>query len=106
MADFNQSLNKDTVNNLFTSARWDSDISKWINDSALWHTNAAGISVPTGEENPLPSKLWGSKMELYGASLATRPLATAVAIGTTFTIVDDIGNFDSYISDGTNWLEV
>ncbi|OPZ42508.1 MAG: hypothetical protein BWY95_02358 [Bacteroidetes bacterium ADurb.BinA104] len=45
-------------------------------------------------------------MELYGASLDDRPDATTVPIGTTFTIVDDTGNFDSYISDGTNWMEV
>jgi len=51
-------------------------------------------------------KLSGSKMEIYGASLATRPAATAVAVGATFTIVDDTGNFDSYISNGTDWLEV
>ena len=51
-------------------------------------------------------QLSGSKMEIYGASLATRPAATAVAVGATFTIVDDTGNFDSYISNGTDWLEV
>lgn len=51
-------------------------------------------------------QLSGSKMELYGASLDDRPDATTVPIGTTFTIVDDTGNFDSYISDGTNWMEV
>lgn len=46
------------------------------------------------------------KMELYGASLAARPEAATVAVGATFTIVDDTGNFDSYISNGTDWLEV
>ena len=60
MADYNQSLNKDAVNNLFTSARWDSDISRWINDTALWHKNEAGILVATGKENPLPTQLSGS----------------------------------------------
>lgn len=60
MADYAQSLNKDTVNNLFTSARWDSDNSKWMNDSALWHLNAAGILVPTGVVNPLPVSVSGS----------------------------------------------
>ncbi len=47
-----------------------------------------------------------AKRKLYGASLADRPAATAVAVGTTFTIVDDARNYDSWISDGTNWLEV
>lgn len=46
------------------------------------------------------------KMELYGASLGDRPDANTVAAGTTFTIVDSTGNFDSWISDGSNWLEV
>lgn len=55
---------------------------------------------------PATVQLSGSKMKLYGASLADRPAATAVAVGTTFTIVDDARNYDSWISDGTNWLEV
>lgn len=64
MADYNQSLNKDAVNNLFTSARWDANISKWINDTALWHKNEAGILVATGKENPLPTQLSGRKTNL------------------------------------------
>ena len=53
-----------------------------------------------------PVKLSGSKMELYGVAIEDRPDANTVAVGATFTIVDDTGNFDSYISNGTDWLEV
>ena len=59
-----------------------------------------------GGTGAAPVQLSGSKMELYGASLNDRPDATTVPIGATFTIVDDTGNFDSYISNGTDWLEV
>jgi hypothetical protein len=51
-------------------------------------------------------QLSGSKMELYGVAIEDRPDANTVAVGATFTIVDDTGNFDSYISNGTDWLEV
>jgi hypothetical protein len=51
-------------------------------------------------------KLSGSKMELYGVAIEDRPDANTVAVGATFTIVDDTGNFDSWISDGSNWLGV
>lgn len=60
MAEYPHSLNKDTVNNLFTSSRYDSDISKWVNDTALWHQNDSGVLVPTGSANPLPTQLSGS----------------------------------------------
>ena len=63
-----------------------------------------GSIIP--DSQAVPTKLTGSKMELYGASLDDRPDATTVPIGATFTIVDDTGNFDSYISNGTNWMEV
>ena len=63
-------------------------------------------ALETKLNRTLDVQLSGSKMEIYGASLATRPAATAVAVGATFTIVDDTGNFDSYISNGTDWLEV
>lgn len=64
MAEYPQSLNKDTVNNLFTSSRYDSDISKWVNDTALWHQNDSGVLVPTGSANPLPTQLSGSNFEV------------------------------------------
>jgi len=63
-------------------------------------------SIPAGANEIGKVQLSGSKMELYGATVATRPAATAVAIGTTFTIIDSTGNFDSWISDGMNWREV
>lgn len=56
--------------------------------------------------SPAVTQLSGSKMELYGASLDDRPDATTVPIGGTFTILDDTGEFETWISDGTNWLEV
>ena len=55
---------------------------------------------------PAVTQLSGSKMELYGVAIEDRPDANTVAVGATFTIVDDTGNFDSYISNGTDWLEV
>lgn len=66
--------------------------------------NATGeLFTPT---NPGTVTLSGSKMEMYGVAIEDRPDANTVAVGATFTIVDDTGNFDSYISNGTDWLEV
>lgn len=72
------------------------------------------IHDPTTPQNKLkvnadgsiPTTLSGSKMKLYGASLADRPAANAVQAGATFTIVDSSQEFKSWMSDGTNWLEV
>ena len=63
--------------------------------------NATGVT-PT---NSLPVQLSGSKMELYGATVATRPAATSVAAGTTFTIVDDTQDFKTWMSNGVDWGE-
>ena len=63
-------------------------------------------SIPAGANEIGKVQLSGSKMELYGVAIEDRPDANTVAVGATFTIVDDTGNFDSYISDGTNWMEV
>jgi len=49
-------------------------------------------------------QLSGSNMELYGATTATRPAATAVAVGTTFTVCN--ASLDTTISDGTNWVAI
>lgn len=49
-------------------------------------------------------QLSGSKMELYGATVAERPAANTVPKGATFTLINS--NFDSWISDGMNWTEV
>ena len=64
------------------------------------------IDAITAGTTPVVSKLSGSKMELYEASLDDRPDATTVPIAATFTIVDSTGNFDSWISNGVKWLEV
>lgn len=64
------------------------------------------IDAITTGTTPAVTQLTGSKMELYGVAIEDRPDANTVAVGATFTIVDDTGNFDSYISDGTNWMEV
>lgn len=49
--------------------------------------------------------LSGSSMELYGTTIAGRPLANTVEIGTTFTIVDNTQEFNTWMSDGTTWGE-
>ncbi len=64
------------------------------------------IDKITSGTTPAVTTLSGSKMELYGVAIEDRPDANTVAVGATFTIVDDTGNFDSYISNGTDWLEV
>lgn len=64
------------------------------------------IDAITTGTTPAVTQLTGSKMELYGVAIEDRPDANTVAVGATFTIVDDTGNFDSWISDGSNWLEV
>lgn len=64
------------------------------------------IDAITSGDTPATAQLTGSKMELYGVAIEDRPDANTVAVGATFTIVDDTGNFDSYISNGTDWLEV
>lgn len=64
------------------------------------------IDAITSGDTPATAQLTGSKMELYGVAIEDRPDANTVAVGATFTIVDDTGNFDSYISNGTNWMEV
>lgn len=64
------------------------------------------IDAITTGTTPAVTQLTGSKMELYGVAIEDRPDANTVAVGATFTIVDDTGNFDSYISNGTNWMEV
>ncbi len=57
------------------------------------------------EDGSVNTKLTGSNMELYGASINDRPAANTVPAGATFTIVDrDLDK--NWISDGTNWEEV
>jgi len=64
------------------------------------------IDAITDGTSPAVTQLSGSKMEVYGTSLDDRPDATTVPIGATFTIVDASQEFRSWISDGTNWVEV
>ena len=77
-------------------------------DGLIWGKTSGGVYVPVkcNADGAVVTELSGSKMELYGATINDRPAANTVAKGATFTIVDDTGNFDSYISNGTDWLEV
>jgi len=77
-------------------------------DGLIWGKTSGGVYVPVkcNADGAVVTELSGSKMELYGVAIEDRPDANTVAVGATFTIVDDTGNFDSYISDGTNWMEV
>lgn len=52
---------------------------------------------------PVDAQLSGSLMELYGATIADRPLVTAVPVGATFTAVT---TQMSWQSDGTNWVVI
>ena len=51
-------------------------------------------------------QLSGTMTERYGADVNSRPLADTVPTGATFTIVDESGYFQTWISDGTKWVEV
>ncbi len=51
-------------------------------------------------------QLSGTMTERYGADVNSRPPADTVLAGTTFTIVDESGYFQTWISDGTKWVEV
>ena len=72
--------------------------SAWVADSEDVLTLGAGTAV-IGKVI-----ISSNAMELYGASIATRPLATAVPAGTSFTVV--AATIVVYLSDGTNWIEV
>ena len=47
-----------------TAARYDTDVEKWLTDSAMWVKNAAGIYVPVSDADPIPCKLTGSSVPL------------------------------------------
>jgi hypothetical protein len=51
-------------------------------------------------------QLSGTMTERYGADVNSRPPADTVLAGTTFTVVDESGYFQTWISDGTKWVEV
>jgi hypothetical protein len=94
LSDYPNSLNKDTVNSLFTSARYDSDNSKWMHDSALWHKNVAGILVPSGYDNPLPVSVNGSNL--------IEQKTQADAVGGVLTFLANFGWCEIYNTDATN----
>jgi hypothetical protein len=66
--------------------------------------------LATIKENQLSGdqkvQLSGTIMELYGADINSRPPADTVLAGATFTIVDESGYFQTWVSDGTKWVEV
>ena len=76
--------------------------------------NAEGLVVDVGElditdrpERELGKvSLSGTMTERYGADINSRPPADTVPAGATFTIVDESGYFQTWISDGTKWVEV
>lgn len=82
----------------------------WVADSEDVLTLGAGTSLigkvgidqVTADANKVVIK--NNAMELYGASTATRPLATAVAAGTTFFVVSASPSVS--MSDGTNWIDL
>ena len=58
-------------------------------------------------QNPWPVTLSGNNAPfpaIRKATLAERPPADSVPVGTTFTLTNE--NLDTWISDGTNWVEV
>jgi len=67
--------------------------------------NGDVASLRVNQKGEAIVQLSGSKMELYGATVATRPAATSVAAGTTFTIVDDTQDFKTWMSNGVDWGE-
>lgn len=65
---------------------------------------AINVALVAGSASAGSVIIASNAMELYGASTATRPLATAVPIGTSFTVV--AATIVVYLSDGTQWIEV
>ena len=62
--------------------------------------------INVDENGNVKVQLSGTAMELYGVIIADRPPADTVPAGATFTIVDESGYFQTWISDGTKWVEV
>jgi hypothetical protein len=46
----------------------------------------------------------GNMMSIYKKTIAERPPANTVPVGTTFTLTNS--NLDTWISDGIDWVEV
>lgn len=55
-------------------------------------------------EGVLKVQLTGASMSLFGADISARPSASSVPVGTTFTLTN--ANLDTWISNGTDWVEV
>lgn len=55
-------------------------------------------------EGNLKVRLSGTSMSLFGADISARPSASSVPVGTTFTLTN--ANLDTWISNGTDWVEV
>jgi len=75
---YNQELNMD-ARSVKTPARYDSASGKWVMDT----------------------QLTGSNMELYGATVADRPAANMVPIGSVFMAVN---TQEMWQSNGTDWV--
>ena len=77
-------------------------------DGVQWGKTASGLFVPVRVTNDGVQEVQvsGTIMELYGADINSRPPADTVLAGATFTIVDESGYFQTWISDGTKWMEV
>ena len=67
----------------------------------IFDTNGNRLVInPDGSTN---AKIVGNVMEDYGATVATRPLATAVPIGFIYQAVT---SQEFWQSDGTNWVVI
>ena len=73
---YSQELNK-ALEGFRTSARYDENVGGWIQDSAMWVKNAAGIYVPVSDTNPMPSKLTGSIMPLVDSIIGAFAVSTS-----------------------------
>ena len=63
-----------------------------------------GIDQTTpGTTNKVVAELTGSNMELYGATVAARPLATAVTTGAIFMAIN---TQEIWQSNGTDWVVI
>ena len=62
--------------------------------------------INVDENGNVKVQLSGTMTERYGADVNSRPPADTVPAGATFTIVDESGYFQTWISDGTKWVEV
>ena len=71
----------------------------------IGYKNATGKATGITPTNRLPvdARLSGSNMELYGATVAARPLATAVTTGAIFMAIN---TQEIWQSNGTDWVVI